>query len=359
MTRALFRSFLKPARKSPVAEIRRAIDIHTHIMPPKWEDFASRFGIAGWPWVKQHSSCSATIMLGDREFRRVTDQCFAPVRRIADMETEGLGRQLLLPIPVLFCYWGSPEATAEFARVQNDFIAQTVAEHPGRFLAAGTVAMQSPKLAIREIARIASMGFQAVEVGTNVGGLYLDHPPVVEVLQAAAELGLAVFVHPWDAIGEDRLKAYYLPHMVALPADTSAAIARLIFGGVLDRLPKLRIGFAHGGGSFVPLLGRIDHGFKVRPETRVAIKQPPSTYVHRLFFDSITHDPQLLEMLCGRVGSHRVMLGSDYPFDMGVEHPLASLDQASLSAADRENILYRTAEEFLGLVASGNTANVP
>jgi aminocarboxymuconate-semialdehyde decarboxylase len=334
-----------------------ALDVHTHIMPPRWEDLASRFGIPGWPWVKQHSSCSAVVMLGDREFRHVTDQCFSPVRRIADMETEGIGRQLLSPIPVLFCYWGSPEATAEFARVQNDFIAATVAKYPDRFLAAATVAMQSPKLAIREIERVVSMGFQAVEIGTNVGGLYLDHPSVVEVLQAAADLDIAVLVHPWDAIGEDQHRAYYLPHMVLLPAETSIAVARLIFGGVLDRIPKLRIGFAHGGGSFLPLLHRIDHGFNVRPEAKVAIKMPPSTYLHRLFFDSITHDPEILEMLCRRVGSSRVMLGSDYPFDMGVAHPLASLDQVGLRESEREDILYRTAERFLGLVPSGNVAN--
>ena len=210
----------------------------------------------------------------------------------------------------------------------------------------------APKLAIKELERIAAMGFQAAEIGTNVMGRYLDDPSVVEVLEAASELGLAIFVHPWDAIGEDRLKAYYLPHMVALPADTAAAIAQLIFGGVLDRLPKLRIGFSHGGGSFLPLLARIDHGFSVRPEARVSISQPPSTYVHRLFFDSITHDPELIEFMCRRVGSHRVMLGSDYPFDMGIAHPLALISEAKLAEKDQENILYRTAEEFLG-IASG------
>lgn len=327
----------------------RPIDVHTHIMPPGWEDLASRFGIAGWPWLKHHSTCAATIMLGDREFRHVTDQCYAPLRRIGDMDTEQIGRQLLSPIPVLFCYWGSPEATDEFARIQNDYIAQTMAAHPDRFLGAGTVAMQAPKLAIRELQRMARMGFQAVEIGTNVMGRYLDDPGVVEVLEAACELGLAVFVHPWDAIGEDRLKAYYLPHMVALPADTAAAIARLIFGGVLDKLPKLRIGFSHGGGSFLPLLARIDHGFKVRKEAKVVIDKPPSSYVHRLFFDSITHDPEIIEMMCRRVGSHRVMLGSDYPFDMGIEHPLALIEETSLDQRDRDNILFRTAEAFLNL----------
>lgn len=332
-----------------MSDIARAIDVHTHIMPPDWEDFASRFGVAGWPWMKKHSSCSAVIMLGDREFRRVTDQCFAPVRRIADMEQDRIGRQLISPVPVLFCYWGSPEATAAFAQRQNDFIAETVSAHPDRFLSAGTVAMQSPRLAIRELQRIAGMGFPAVEIGTNVAGRYPDHPEVVEVLEAASELGIAVLMHPWDAIAEEQHKAYYLPHMVLLPAETALAIARLIFGGVLDRLPRLRIAFAHAGGNFVPLVSRIDHGFKVRPEAKVSIDHAPSSYLRRLYFDSITHDAEILEFLCRRVGSDRVMLGSDYPFDMGMQDPLARLNEAKLTEADRENISHRTAEEFLKL----------
>ena len=330
-------------------DIARTIDVHTHIMPPRWEDLASRFGISGWPWVKQHSSCSAVIMLGDREFRQVTDQCFAPARRIADMDQDRIGRQLLSPIPVLFCYWGSPEATAAFAQCQNDFIAETVSLHPDRFLAAGTVPMQSPRLAIREIERIVGMGFQAVEIGTNVVGRYPDDAAFMEVLQAASDLDIAVLIHPWDAIGEECHRAYYLPHMVLLPAETALAIARLILGGVLDRLPNLRIGFAHGGGNFVPLLSRIDHGFSVRPEAKVAIDRPPSTYLRQLYFDSITHDNEVLEFLCKRVGSDRVMLGSDYPFDMGVQHPVARLAEARLSEAESENILYRAAERFLNL----------
>ena len=128
--------------------------------------------------------------------------------------------------------------------------------------------------------------------------------------------------------------------MVALPADTALAIARLIFGGVLDRLPKLRIGFSHGGGSFLPLLARFDHGFKVRPETKVKVERPPSSYMNRLFFDSITHDPEIIQFMCRRVRSKHVMLGSDYPFDMGVAAPIALIDQANLSEDDRSNFLY-------------------
>ncbi len=328
---------------------RLAIDIHTHIMPPQWEDLAHRFGIAGWPWIRRHEPCKATIMLGEREFRHVTERCFAPASRVVDMDSEGVARQLLSPIPVLFCYWGSAEATAEFARIQNDFIAETVTRHPDRFFAAGTVAMQSPGHAIAELERMKRNGFHALEIGTNVNGRYLDDPAVVEILQAAETLGLPVFVHPWNGIGEERMQAFYLPHMVSLPSETALAIARLIFGGVLDKLPKLKIAFAHGGGTFSALLGRIDHGFSVRQEAKRIISRPPSSYRRRIYFDSITHDPRLLEFICEKVGSDRVMMGSDYPFDMGVAHPLEQLSAARLSDGDLDNILFRTAEEFLGV----------
>ena len=328
---------------------RPVIDIHTHIMPPAWEDLARKYGAPGWPAVRPAGGCKAMIMLGDREFRLVTEQCYSPARRLADMDQEGLTRQLISPIPVHFCYWGAPDVTAEFARIQNDFIARTVDENPSRFVGAGTVAMQSARHAIAELERMKALGLRVVEIGTNVNGRDLDDPEIVDILEAAAALGLAVFAHPWSCIGEERMRAFYLPHMVGLPAETSLAISRLIFGGVLDRLPNLRIVFAHAGGTFVPLLGRIDHGFAVRAEARKIIDQPPSAYLPRLYFDSITHDPRLLESLCATAGSDHVMLGSDYPFDMGVAHPLDQLAGTRLTGQDLDNILFRTAERFLGL----------
>jgi aminocarboxymuconate-semialdehyde decarboxylase len=332
---------------------RPVIDIHTHIMPPDWHDLGKKYGAPEWPRVRPEADGQAMIMLGDRKFRLVTEQCFSAPRRLADMDTEGIRRQLISPIPVHFCYEGAPAATAEFARIQNDFIAETVARHPARFLGAGTVAMQSVKHALPELERMRAAGFRALEIGTNVGGRDLDDPEIVEILEAAQSLGLAVFVHPWSGIGEERMRAFYLPHMVSLPAETSLAISRLIFGGVLDRLPTLRIAFAHGGGTFIPLLGRIDHGFAVRPEAKTVIARRPSAYLSLLYFDSITHDPRLLELLCERAGSDRVMLGSDYPFDMGVEHPLDQIRGARLTAEDLDNVLFRTAEHFLGLSAPG------
>jgi aminocarboxymuconate-semialdehyde decarboxylase len=327
-----------------------SIDVHTHLMPPRWDEFAKRYAPDGWPHSVQHDACSATIMLGERKFRDVDDRSFSPARRLEDMDRLGIGRQLLSPIPVMFCYWGEAERAAELARAHNAFIGETVAAHPQRFLGAGTVPMQSPALAIREIERLARDGFHAIEIGTNINGRDLDDPGAVEVLEAAAERGLAVFVHPaTPAMGEERMRSFYLPFMVAYPAETALAIARLIFGGVFDRIPTLRIGFAHGGGAFPSLLGRLDHGYQVRPEAKVNIAKPPSAYLDRLFFDCLTHDRQALLSMVGRFGAHRIMLGSDYPFDMGVDDPRAQLAGLALDDAAFANIDHGTAHEFLAL----------
>ena len=325
------------------------IDMHTHIMPPEWEDIGSRFGIDEWLWVSRESSTKSTIMKGERKFRVITDQSFSPERHIADMDAEGIGRHLLQPIPVMFCYREPPEATAEFARIHNDFIAQTVSDYPDRFLAAATVAMQSPPFAITELERVKKLGFCAVEIGTNIAGKDLDDPSVFEILEAAEALDLAIVLHPWDSIGSERMRDFYLPHMVGFPADISLAAARLIFGGVLDRLPKLRIGLPHGGGSFPTLLGRIDHGYTVRAEAKKFHCKSPSSYLNRFYIDFNTHDSLMLEFLCKKFGSKRVMLGSDYPFDMGLAHPLEHLSSARLSDEERDDIMFHSAEEFLGL----------
>jgi len=339
-----------PAADPYRALMAQSIDMHTHIMPPAWEDFAQRYAAEDWPHAIVHDACSATIMLGERHFRDVDDRTFVPARRIADMDRLGIGRQMLSPIPVMFCYWGDADRTAELARAHNAFIGEAVAAFPDRFFGAGTVPMQSTPHAIHEIERLARDGFRAIEIGTNFNGRDIDDPAIVEILEAAASRGLAVFVHPaTPAMGEDRMRAYYLPFMVAYPAETSLAIARLIFGGVLDRIPTLRIGFAHGGGSFPSLLGRLDHGFAVRKETRVNISRPPSSYADRLFFDSLTHDAAALVGITQRFGSNRIMLGSDYPFDMGVDDPRAQLTGLPLDAEAIADIDHRTALTFLNL----------
>jgi aminocarboxymuconate-semialdehyde decarboxylase len=327
-----------------------AIDIHTHILPPGWDDWAQRFGVSGWPSCRLHDACNATIYLGEKEFRKVDERSFSPARRIADMAAERIGLQMISPVPVMLCYWGPPQATDAFARLQNEFIAGVVREHPDRFLGAGTVALQDVKLAVRELERLQQMEFRAVEIGSHVNGRDFDDPALFDFFAAAQQLDIAIFVHPQGpSIGQERMGQYYLPFMVGYPADTALAAARLILGGVLERLPRLRICFAHGGGAFPAALGRLDHGHRVRPEARKFIAAPPSQYARSLYFDTLTHDPRLLAYNLEKFGSERIMIGSDYPFDMGVEHPLAQLEDVTLSAADLDNITYKTAQRFLRL----------
>lgn len=327
-----------------------AIDIHTHILPPGWDDWAQRFGVQGWPSCRLHDGCNATIYLGEKEFRRVDERAFLPARRIADMQAERIGLQMISPVPVMLCYWGPPQATDAFARMQNDFIAGVVREHPDRFLGAGTVALQDVKLAVRELERLQRMEFRAVEIGSHVNGRDFDDPALFEFFAAAQQLDIAIFVHPQGpSVGQERMGQYYLPFMVGYPADSALAAARLILGGVLERLPRLRLCFAHGGGAFPAALGRLDHGHRVRPEAQKFIAEPPSHYAQRLYFDTLTHDPRLLAFNLEKFGSERIMIGSDYPFDMGVEHPLAQLDGLALAAADRDNITHETARRFLRL----------
>jgi aminocarboxymuconate-semialdehyde decarboxylase len=327
-----------------------AIDIHTHILPPGWEDWAARYGVTGWPSCRLHDACNATIFLGEKEFRRIDERSFSPARRIADMDAERIGVQMISPVPVMLCYWGAPQATDAFARMQNDFIAGVVQQHAGRFVGAGTVALQDTGLAIRELERLKSLGFPAVEIGSHVNGRDFDDPQLFDFFAAAESLDLAVFVHPQGpSIGQERMGQYYLPFMVGYPSDSALAAARLILGGVLHRLPRLRVCFAHGGGSFPATLGRLDHGHRVRPEAKRHIAVAPSHYARSLYFDTLTHDARLLAFLLEKFGSERIMVGSDYPFDMGVEHPLAQLEGVSLTAADVDNITYKTAGRFLRL----------
>jgi aminocarboxymuconate-semialdehyde decarboxylase len=203
---------------------------------------------------------------------------------------------------------------------------------------------------VRELERLKAMAFPAVEIGSHVNGRDFDDPQLFDFFAAAQQLDLAVFVHPQGpSIGQERMGQYYLPFTVGYPADSALAAARLVLGGVLERLPQLRICFAHGGGAFPAALGRLDHGHRVRAEAQKFIARPPSHYAKRLYFDTLTHDASLLAFNLEKFGAERIMIGSDYPFDMGVEHPLAQLDGVTLSAADLDNITYKTARRFLRL----------
>lgn len=327
------------------------IDVHTHILPPSWPDLADRYGAGAWPQMAAHGPGCWRMTVGGKFFRDVDDRCFDPVRRLETMADHGVEMQVLSTVPVMFSYWARPSDGADFARLLNDHLAEVVRAHPRRFMGLGTLPLQAPDLAVAELERcMRDLGLSGVQIGSHVNGDNLDSDGIVAVLERAAELGAAVFVHPWDMLGRERMQRYFLPWLVGMPAETSLAVSSLIFGGVLDRLPELRIGFAHGGGAFPMTIGRIDKGFEARPDLcGHHISRPPSSYLRQLYFDTLVHDPDVLRYLIDRVGADRLFIGSDYPFPLGegvagdLLGKLADVDEAT-----REQITRRTALEFLG-----------
>jgi aminocarboxymuconate-semialdehyde decarboxylase len=330
------------------------IDLHTHVVPPAWEDWAAKYGGGKWPRLVGRDAERATIMTGAEFFRDIDHRSWSAERRLEDMDRLGITVQALSPPPVMFCYWADAKAAQAFARMQNEHVASVVASHPTRFAGMATVPLQDVNLAVEEL-RVAreELDLRAVEIGTCPAGRDFDDPALFPFFEACADLDVAIFVHPATPLaGGERLNRYYFPLIVGNPLETALAISKLIFGGVLERLPDLRICFAHGGGAFPFTLARLNHGWHVRPEGPKAIPKEPREYARRIFVDSLTLAPRNLRFIIEELGADRVMIGSDYPFDMGDTDPLASLDATGLDPSMRRLIEGQTAAKFLRLPVS-------
>jgi aminocarboxymuconate-semialdehyde decarboxylase len=328
-----------------------AVDVHTHILPAGWDDFAARFGGDHWPRLVGDPGTRCQLYVGQRFNRHLSPTAFDPARRIEDMDRRGIARQLLSPAPPLFCYWAPGGAAAEWCRMVNDAIAAAVSRYPDRFLGAGGLPLQAPDLAVKEIERVArALRFPAIEIGASVVGRDLDDPALAPVWDAAAALGVAIFVHPQaPVVGQNRVERQNLTQVIGFPLETALCMSRLIFGGVLERWVRLRWCFSHGGGAFASIVARLDHGWRIMEEAHGAIPEPPSHYARRMWVDTITHSPRALALVLDTFGHDRVVLGSDYPFALGTEDPRAALAAVGL-APDLERLLTRdNALVFLGL----------
>ncbi len=322
------------------------IDLHTHILPKQWPDLRERYGYGGFPRLEHYAPCKARMMIDDRFFRDVEENLWEPTARLQSVDV-----QVLSTVPVMFSYWAKPDDAHDLARYLNDHLAVVVGEHPKRFAGLGTLPMQSPALAVRELRRcVSELGLCGVQIGSHVGDWNLDAPEVFDVLEAAADLGAMVFVHPWDMLAPERMKKYWASWLVGMPAESALAIQSILFSGTLDKLPSLRICFAHGGGAYFGTQGRLEHGFHARPDLCAKdTPHPPSHYHGRFYVDSLTHDAHMLRRIIEVIGAERVALGTDYPFPLGEDQPGALIESlGELSAAHKERLLSGTALELIG-----------
>ena len=324
--------------------------MHSHIIPKNLPDWEKKFGYEGFIRLEHHKPSWANMTQGDKFFREINHNCWDPEIRMNEYEKYATQVQVVSTIPVLFAYFSKPKDGLEVARFLNDDLANLVNKYPKKYIGLGSLPMQDPELAVQELFRIKELGLKGVQIGSNIEDKNLNEPDFFPVWEACEKLGLAVLVHPWNMMGKKKMNKYWLPWLVGMPAETSRAMCSMIFGGIFDKFPNLRVNFCHASGSFLSTIGRIEHGFNCRPDL-VAVDNPknPREYCGHFWVDCITHDQDMLHYVLKMQGSKRVTLGSDYPFPLGDLEIGEFINQMNLEKSVVEDIFCNSTLEWLNL----------
>lgn len=340
-----------------MAEQTRITDVHAHYIPVDSVDLMStgRVPVA----LHEDDGVAGCIGLNGMRVGATIDALSNVDTMLAAMDAAGVDIRVLSPPPFTYRYWADADETLALHRRLNDATADVVARHPDRFIGLAIVPMQAPDIAVAELDRaLSQLGLVGMTAGTNVAGGNLSDDGPSTVLAALAKHGAPLLVHP-DFVPNERIAAHYLVNLLGMPHESSIALANLVLSGRLAELSTLRVCFVHGGGTLPYLIGRLDKGWEVRPETRSATTAPPSQGLDRVWFDSLTHSPLALRYLIDLVGCRRVVIGSDSPFDVEEAQPVRRLRQCpGLTPAEETAIVDNSAVAWLrGVEATAAAAS--
>lgn len=326
----------------------RTIDVHTHVLTEETMRLLGKESEKAKTTVAAIDKDFATLDVAGVAYKPFPTGGFDIERRLKDMDDTQVDVQVLSATPQTYLYGLETSLGVTTSQIQNDGMAKIVREKPDRFMAIATLPMQSGEQAAAELRRaMTQLGMRGAMFASNIMGKNLDDPEFEPVWKTAEELNAFIFIHPNNVAGADRMKSYYLNNLIGNPLDTTIGAACLIFGGVMDRYPKLRVCLAHGGG-FVPYqAARWTHGWKVRPEPKKNVKSAPEEIIRRFMYDTICHSQPVLEFLIERAGVERVLMGSDYPYDMGMLDCVRDVRKLSLPKADVDAIVGGHAEQLM------------
>jgi aminocarboxymuconate-semialdehyde decarboxylase len=329
------------------------IDTHAHVVPENFPAYLGAAIPADWPSMAPAHACHRNVMIAGKNYRTVSDKCWDVARRLEDLVEMELDLQAVSPMPELLSYWMGAADAQQLLRFLNEEIARMVADSGGRIIGLGAVPLQDMELALRELEYIVkTLGFAGVEVGSNINGRPIGAPEFDPFFEACESLGAAVFVHALRPAGMERLLGPApLQQVIGYPTDVGLAAASVLTTNLMERRPRLRIAFSHGGGTLGMLLPRLQQSWSVFPALKEAITASPKEQARKLFYDTLVFDPATLAHLVSLFGATQMMIGTDYPFNFHEQAPGAAIEQAGLDDATRELLLRTNAARFLGVEA--------